>query len=202
MTECDYIDISTHEGRIPGFPLLWIYWCPHLATYPQRLPQSNFTVVWFDLANTYSSISHNLIQVTINRFQIHIKNITTSFFKDIYLHFWTISFTRWWQSMLKTSFCCGCGMYIFLHVVSHGNESSNEYSTSKRVWWSERGEWPIVPIKCTIKCQGKWYDETLFNYYHHGPGRLWSLEEKGRSSRAVELGPQGAWTRNMGPFKI
>lgn len=61
-----YIDISVHEGGIPG-----LYGCVELTSAltqllnETRMKNNVLKVVWFDLANAYGSIPKQIIRVAL-----------------------------------------------------------------------------------------------------------------------------------------
>lgn len=161
-TDNGYIDTSIQRGEIPGFSqcLEHTTILSHLVQEAKR-NKGNLTVVWLDLANTYRSMPHNLINKALEIYHIprNIKQMINSYLGSFRLQLRTAKFNN--TQELEKGFVTG--RIVSSISVHHWDEPP--YSSS-----SSRGQGPVtaaggreLPIRVlmddhtiTSHVQGRW----------------------------------------------
>lgn len=119
MTKNGFIDTSIQKGSNPGFSGC----LEHTGVLSQLIREAkaskgNLTVVWFDFASAYGSMTHNLISVAMEHYHIprHIRGMITSYFGEVYLRFKAPKCNTHWQALEK-GIITGCTVSPILFIM-------------------------------------------------------------------------------------
>lgn len=120
LLENGYIDTNCQKAGVPGFPgcvehstMIWD------KIQKAKREKTDLHVVWLDLANTYGSVPHQLINYAMEFFHIPscIKNIVASYFNDLQMCFSLQDFTTGCQR-LEVGIAMGCAISPILFVAA------------------------------------------------------------------------------------
>ena len=141
MVSNKYINTSIQKAGIQGFSGC----VEHICILSQLIKEAKvdkkyLTVVWLDLANTYGSVPHKLIEVAMDTYHVpqHVKKIVKEYFGGIEIRFTVGEFTTSWQQLEK-AIVTGCtispirfvmGMRLMTTAAERSKRTKDEHQST------------------------------------------------------------------------
>ena len=134
-----YINTSVQKAGIPGFPgclehsqMIWN------SILSARRDKTELHVIWLDLANAYSSVSHHLIRMALEFFDFPSKvgEIIMKYFISAFMKFTVKNYTTKWQA-LEIGIIMGCVISPLFFVLAMELILRGAANTSKGVMKNE-----------------------------------------------------------------
>ncbi|XP_052267689.1 uncharacterized protein LOC127869268 [Dreissena polymorpha] len=165
LTGNAYINTSVKKGGVPGFSAC----IEHTSAITQLVSEAkkgrkDLPVAWFDLANAYGSIPHQLIYTALRHYHVdgHIQKIIITNLNGIRLRF-TVGdqLTRWQK--LEMEIVTGCTVPVVLFIIGMNllinaaqRETRGPKTESGIYLPSSRGFMDDLTLTTTTQVQARW----------------------------------------------
>ena len=115
-----FIDTTVQKGGIPGVPGC----VEHIGVVTQlvreaRESKGDLVVLWLDLKNAYGSIPHQLVELTLQKYQVPEKllQLIKGYYSNFQLRFTTNDFVTEWHK-LEVGIITGCTISVILFATA------------------------------------------------------------------------------------
>ena len=115
-----FIDTTVQKGDMPGDPGC----VEHIGVVTQlvreaRESKGDLVVLWLDLKNAYGSILHQLVELTLQKYQVPEKllQLIKGYYSNFQLRFTTNDFVTEWHK-LKVGIITGCTISVILFATA------------------------------------------------------------------------------------